>query len=560
MNQGSTYKEAAKRGFIWAPKVTKTGRPVFHHLNVSKVRKGDIIFHFEANYIRAISVVRKEPYEANRELGGEEWNNDGWKAETEYHFLNHPLPVQSVMAHVADLDFDYGPISKTGRVNQGYLFQISEESAAYILSKLVDEPAVSELGLDELVPATSGATTTIEFERLLQTLEEDLLSAGMVVSPALVRRLIAAMQSKPFLILTGLAGSGKTRIAQAVARWMTPKSNSTADQNAGPWYSLIPVGADWIGNENVLGYPNGLDPKEYVSRPALELILHATAHRETPHFLILDEMNLSHVERYFADILSAIESREAIPLYEGDNRSAGGNSVPKRLTLPDNLVVIGTVNVDETTYMFSPKVLDRANVIEFRMTEDELGTFLENPTRQGLDRVDGLGAAYGWALVRAAKEQVEVPNAVKDGYNREMSLFFRVLRQHRAEFGYRVAYESARFMHFYERLSPSANTNSDWFAAAFDCVILQKFLPKLHGSRAHLGPLLKKLWLLCVASNMERGPNIQKTLDEAIRSSDPKTEPSDIVPEDAIYGMSAEKTARMWRLLAENGFASFAEA
>ena len=93
----------------------------------------------------------------------------------------------------------------------------------------------------------------------------------------------------------------------------------------------------------------------YQSTPAYELIKNAEDDSENPYFLILDEMNLSHVERYFADFLSAIESGEEIPLY-------GNND---KLTLPDNLFIIGTVNVDETTYMFSPKVLDRANTIEF---------------------------------------------------------------------------------------------------------------------------------------------------------------------------------------------------
>ena len=77
-------------------------------------------------------------------------------------------------------------------------------------------------------------------------------------------------------------------------------------------YEVVPVGADWTGNENVLGYPNGLDKHDYVTKPALDLILHAQLNEDTPHFLILDEMNLSHVERYFADVLSAIVSRVGV--------------------------------------------------------------------------------------------------------------------------------------------------------------------------------------------------------------------------------------------------------
>ncbi len=137
-----------------------------------------------------------------------------------------------------------------------------------------------------------------------------------------------------------------------------------------------------------------------MTKPALELIRHALepANAAVPHFLILDEMNLSHVERYFADLLSAIESGEEIPLYEGNERRANGEVVPRRLRLPDNLFVIGTVNVDETTYMFSPKVLDRANVIEFRMEPDEMAAFCASPKAPRLEELDGKGAAFGTGL------------------------------------------------------------------------------------------------------------------------------------------------------------------
>ncbi|MBZ0213240.1 MAG: hypothetical protein K8H99_05520, partial [Nitrospirae bacterium] len=128
-----------------------------------------------------------------------------------------------------------------------------------------------------------------------------------------------------------------------------------------PTALLVPVGADWTGNENLLGYPDGIDAQVYRSTPILDFVLRACDDPDRPYFLILDEMNLSHVERYFADFLSAMESGEGmIPLYQGQDRKAD-RDIPQTLHLPRNLFVIGTVNVDETTYMFSPKVLDRAN-------------------------------------------------------------------------------------------------------------------------------------------------------------------------------------------------------
>src|ERR1035437_598204 len=137
----------------------------------------------------------------------------------------------------------------------------------------------------------------------------------------------------------------------------------------------------------------------YYCYTTLDLILSARRTPSAPHFLILDEMNLSHVERYFADLLSMIESQEDITLY-CDKKGPDGVAENTRdldpvFTLPENLFIIGTVNVDETTYMFSPKVLDRANVIEFSVEMDDMAAFLASPKRPNLEELCGKGAEYG---------------------------------------------------------------------------------------------------------------------------------------------------------------------
>lgn len=512
-------------------------------------------------------------------------------------------------------------------------------------------------------------------KNLLELAVERFAAAKLVIKDKYFLRLASSLVSKRFLILTGLAGSGKTKLAQGLGRLMTPDSefldvfvrgaripserityfvgkadalsvefwnneneaeavkvvlaremitewadyiqrNSISDRIVardireavkatskfsdqlhsfethlkaaayallagaskkvpGRHYEVVPVGADWTGNENILGYPDGLDPTKYVAKPALDLILHAEDHLEIPHFLILDEMNLSHVERYFADILSIIESDEGLELYSGDmdkleswRKTSAGKAIPPKLgQLPENLFIIGTVNVDETTYMFSPKVLDRANVIEFRMDFDELEGFLGNPAKPDFAKLDGRGVSFGRAFVNAAKNPVAVPGDVKPAYDAEMLLFFKTLQAHGVEFGYRSAYETARFIHFYKLLGncadiPAGNTpGRTWFDDAFDCVIFQKLLPKLHGSKVKLGPVLKKLWFLCVKDKAGRTTDVLKAVEEVARSTDKKDEPSVIFPKDTVpYPLSADKIGRMWRLLIEHGFASFAEA
>lgn len=413
---------------------------------------------------------------------------------------------------------------------------------------------------------TVGATASIpkivagaKLSTIVELFLADAAAAGMRIDEAATCRFFASLLAKRFLISTGLAGSGKTKLAQAFAAWMTPAVTGANPDDKG--YQVVSVGADWIGNENILGYANGLDEKSYVAKGALDLMMRATDNPKMPHILILDEMNLSHVERYFADILSVIESDEKIHLHRDEERKANGAVVPNEIELPKNLFIVGTVNVDETTYMFSPKVLDRANVIEFRMDETDLQAFLGNPAKPDMAMLAGKGAAYGETFVEAARRKAPafVP-AIQTRYESEMLLFFRALRGNGAEYGYRVAHEAARFIHFYKLVSGNEDGDLAWFETAFDCLIAQKFLPKLHGSRAKLGPLLKKLWFLSVSDAAARGTDPFEAAEAASRSTEKKHEPGLLVPEEAPYKLSAEKIGRMWRLLNDNGFASFAEA
>jgi len=338
-------------------------------------------------------------------------------------------------------------------------------------------------------------------------------------------RLIAAMLSKKFTILTGLAGSGKTKLAQAFATWLADRAQAAAVQ-----VGLVPVGADWTNREPLLGYPDALSAGEYrlPASGALQLMMRAEKDPERPYFLILDEMNLSHVERYFADVLSAMESGQLITLHE--ERTYPGkdwNGVPHEINLPSNLFVIGTVNVDETTYMFSPKVLDRANVIEFTVTRGEISAFLDNPAPVDLSQLAGKGAAYAEAFVtEAGRKDIpldEFGRTLKDSVKQMVEELFAALAPVGAEFGYRPAYEIFRFIYFHAKVAGDGWKLDD----ALDAAIMQKLLPKLHGSKTKLGPVLAELKKICTTGK---------------------------------YPLSAAKIERMELRLKQNGFTSYAEA
>lgn len=365
---------------------------------------------------------------------------------------------------------------------------------------------------------------------------QSLKDSNLKFEQSLSSRLIASLCTKPFLILTGLTGSGKTKLAQSFAYWIS----ASTDQ-----YEIVPVGADWTNREPLLGYPDGLsqDPLTYVHPDSkiLELIIKAER-SELPHFIILDEMNLSHVERYFADFLSIMESGESAKLYSGSTRYDGyGQEVPQEITWPKNLFIIGTVNIDESTYMFSPKVLDRANVIEFRLTDREMEEFLKGDPKIDLTKLKSKGATMALDFVYLSNINTV---SLDENTQQTLLMFFKELKTLGAEFGYRSANEIGKLMFNLGKIDSKMSQENK-----IDIAIMQKMLPKLHGSRSKLNPVLEKLGKLC----LKDGANWNDYIKEGVSID---------IEKDAhvMYKMSFEKIIRMYKNAMTNGFASYAEA
>lgn len=362
---------------------------------------------------------------------------------------------------------------------------------------------------------------------------KDAKGSGLFFNNDIFLRFVASLITKPFLILTGLSGSGKTKLAQAFAMWICENNQQ---------YCIVPVGADWTNREPLLGFPNALKEEEYVKpdNRVLDLIISANNDPGKPYFLILDEMNLSHVERYFADFLSAMESHETIKIHSGSEK---WNNIPPEISFPENLFVLGTVNIDETTYMFSPKVLDRANVIEFRVTNEEMETYLDNTTHVNLEKLSGAGAGMAGHFLAVARDK-SIKTKYRDNIHETMMLFFKELKRTGAEFGYRTASEILRFAAVVNKIEPEWSERD-----IIDAAIMQKLLPKVHGSRKKLEPVLKTLGMLCLEKDQNFDDYVKEDAD--INYSDSLK---------VIYPLSLEKIIRMYKNLLSNGFASFAEA
>ncbi|WP_147392235.1 McrB family protein [Algoriphagus lacus] len=350
----------------------------------------------------------------------------------------------------------------------------------------------------------------------------------------LVLRTITSLISKSFLILTGLSGSGKTKLAQSFVKWISVDSNQ---------YKIIPVGADWTNREPLLGYPNALNQNEYVKpeNSALDLLIEANKNPNFPYFLILDEMNLSHVERYFADFLSAMESGEEIFLHSGAGSISG---VPPKIRIPKNLFIIGTVNIDETTHMFSPKVLDRANTIEFRITPDEMKSFLDQVGEIHMENLESKGAGMAKSFLEMALDK-SIPSEGMDDVKEQLGKFFVELKKAGAEFGYRSATEILKLIDRLGKIDPDLEMKEK-----LDIAIIQKLLPKLHGSRRKLVTVLTTLANLCL--NDYISPEKEKASVEG--------KVFGVEANQIKYPISYEKLSRMYKAAVENGFTSFAEA
>jgi len=326
---------------------------------------------------------------------------------------------------------------------------------------------------------------TAKMHELAQQLHESTSQVGLTFSVNQLKRFVAAQATKPFVILTGLSGSGKTKLAEALAYWLSEKAEKQV--------CMVAVGADWTNNEPLLGYADAINEGRYCAPASgiLQLLDRAKKTPKAPHFLILDEMNLSHVERYFADFLSAMESsKPELALHGQGTLAADKLLVPARQALPRNLFIIGTVNVDETTYMFSPKVLDRANVIEFRVSADQMTAFLAAPaTSVRMEDLEGEGAHYAEAFVARAKLDANLDAAVASQLQQNLIELFEPLADVGAEFGYRSAKEIARFVAIHRELS-----GDNWnYKDALDAQVMQKLMPKLHGSARKLSGVLNTL-------------------------------------------------------------------
>lgn len=308
---------------------------------------------------------------------------------------------------------------------------------------------------------------------------------------------------------------------------------------------FISVKSNWTDPTEFIGYYNPLKEK-YVMSKALKFILTAADNPNTPFFLILDEMNLAKVEHYFSDFLSCLESRgvdndgnttqEPISIYAGSETVKTDDEIYSEIStsivIPENFYVTGTVNIDDTTHMFSSKVLDRANIIEFN---DVYISSLPKDTGYKLQKLP--------SFVSYKKSDFSMFRDLDKESKKLIEDLHTSLKIHNLHFGYRTISEIS---HYINNAITNINDSTETIEKSLDIQILQKILPKLHGSYAQLNEPLERLLAILISGDIKTNSISTEMLDK-------------LNVNEEKYSLSVGKLISLYKNLKNKGYASFIE-
>ena len=315
------------------------------------------------------------------------------------------------------------------------------------------------------------------------------------------RPYITAIKSKPFLLLAGISGTGKSRIVRELARACWDVDSEEYKAHKPKNFEMVQVKPNWHDSSELIGYVSRIDGVRYVVGPFLKFMVKAIQDPNTPYFLCLDEMNLAPVEQYFAEFLSVVESRKVDkdgnvvtdPLVDYSSTEEYKSLIDqlfcddaerkayltevggKRLTIPQNLIVVGTVNMDETTFSFSRKVLDRAMTIE--MNKVDLMAGLTN-------RHENIGKIEFDDIIGKAVEGVDV-YAAHEGVCKKAIEYLESINATLDKTPFKVAYRTRNELLLYVVNNLSWKTDNELedfvIARALDEITCMKILTRIEG-------------------------------------------------------------------------------
>jgi hypothetical protein len=320
--------------------------------------------------------------------------------------------------------------------------------------------------------------------------------------------ILTAIKTKPFILLAGISGTGKSRLVRTLAYKTCSKEELRKDPKKPGNFELIPVRPNWHDSSELMGYVSriGKNGEKYIITSYLRFIAKAWKHTDVPFFLCLDEMNLAPVEQYFAEYLSIIETRQIkeeklvtdfiISKESFENQELyiqllndlelDETNFKEGISIPSNLIVIGTVNMDETTHSFSRKVLDRAMTFEMNNVDLSAGLDLQKNDwsypKSFIAKDDLIGTYTSGAEVYSQifKEKDEVISFLEKINTELEGTPFKI--------AYRVRDEFLIYC-YYSSMSPTTG----WLTNALDEMTSMKILSRIEGDEIKTGNALKNL-------------------------------------------------------------------
>ena len=372
--------------------------------------------------------------------------------------------------------------------------------------------------------------------------------------PDTFRPLLTAIRTKPFILLAGISGTGKSRIVRKLAqasvsedlqKMYDPKS---VEGGFNRWqlhkpanFELIQVKPNWHNSLEVVGYKSNIGGAHYEFTPFVEFVARAWKHPETPFFLCLDEMNLAPVEQYFAEFLSAIESRsienneyETDPIikpfesFDADNDTLSDRMIAhllgkldtqeksnladrfrtKGLALPQNLIILGTVNMDETTFSFSRKVFDRAMSIV--MDDVDYESYFNGSSENNVPEMD---EGIKQLIINRHINGLEVKDNDADAVKNYLTAINAILDKTPFKLGYRAANEALLYVSAAHSINPETATN-----AALDEFTLMKILSRIEGDKRSIDNLLENLKGVITIADYPKSYEVLDSMSKTLNS------------------------------------------
>ncbi|MEC0238371.1 AAA family ATPase [Paenibacillus dokdonensis] len=550
VNQGATLSEEKEEGIIWAPLTGKGGRSQYHWDTLDEVKQGDIILHYANGSIGYVSKVLEECVRAQKpsSMSSSNWDEQGRLVRVEYHMLQPKIALTQFSQNIMGLQIGQGPIHSGAGVKQGYLFRFNIEGLQMI-QESAPEVNWPEFTLSNQTETKEKAVVTslliLKDDGVADTLKQIQLYVshqGFHYPKGLIENLYLSLKTKPFVILAGVSGTGKTKLVKLFAEAI----GATGDNGQ---FTLIPVRPDWSDPSDLLGYKDlsGAFRPGRLAEVLAEASKPENHHR--PYFICLDEMNLARVEYYFSDLLSVIETQEwqgerivTSKLINRDSLREEDQPLYGDLYLPDNVYLIGTVNMDETTHPFSKKVLDRANTIEFNyidlqqypsFTSSEKVTTL--PVHNHFLRSDYL------QLVDVYQEYTDLVHSATE----KLVRINHILEEIHSHVGFRIRDSICFYMVYNKRFELLSDDE------AFDLQLLQKILPRVQGSSMSVKRVLLQLMQGVLGRTLPVAELLEDSSELYAKWNDNQEETK------AKHLQSARKIAFMLRRLEEDGFTSY---